>query len=436
MSQPYQGKNFLLVEHGEERKRFTLDALRREGVNLFIATSSTPNWLTDYTPPENIISTDPYNSFRLLADITAYSEFHAITFHGIGTFTEHTVIQTADTAYACGLPGLDPRAARRSSSNKLLMKKHCREAGIPVARSRVIPSLDSNHLKLAIRELGTPCVIKPIFGSDSYGVIKIDSSSRLDEISSEITNNTCPSKLEVFKNFGGTFLLEEYIPGTMISVDGIVSAGDILIAGAVEYVMGPEPHFTQEANYIPARIGAREFDSARSLLIDAVHALGFDNTGFHCEMRLGPEGPVLIEIAARLPGGPLQLGYLKSTGINLTREIIHVWFGEKSSFVKSKTCHVLQKAVFPRAAGKIRIASIGSPRSVAGDEPVWDFKLFARDGEQARTYPEIPRPLYYYALEAPTAHELQEMSERFESSVVIELEYPQEAQETAHARAV
>jgi hypothetical protein len=150
-------------------------------------------------------------------------------------------------------------------------------------------------------------------------------------------------------------------------------------------------------------------------------------------MRLGPEGPVLIEIAARLPGGPLQLGYLKSTGIDLTREVIHVWFGEKSTFVKSRARHVLQKAVFPRAAGKIRM---GSPCSVAGNESVWDFKLFARDGEQARTYPEIPRPLYYYALEAPTAHELQAMSEQVESSVVIELESPQEVQETVHAQAV
>jgi predicted ATP-grasp superfamily ATP-dependent carboligase len=435
MSKPYQGKNFLLVEHGEDRKRFTLDALLREGVDLFIATSSTPGWLTDYTPPENIIRTDPYNSFRLLADITAYSEFHGLSFQAIGTFTEHTVIQTADTAHALGLPGLDPRAARRSSSNKLLMKKHCREAGIPVARSRVIPRLDGNHLELALRELGTPCVIKPIFGSDSYGVVKIESSSSLDAIASEITSNTRPSKGEVFKNFGGTFLLEEYIPGTMISVDGIVSGGDIRIAGAVEYVMGPEPHFTQEANYIPARIGARAFDSARGLLVDAIRALGFDHTGFHCEMRLGPHGPVLIEIAARLPGGPLQLGYEKATGIDLTREIIHVWFGEKCTFVQSRARHVLQKAVFPRAAGTIRMASVPSPRSVAGNEAVWDFKLFARDGEQALTYPDIPRPLYYYALEAPTAHELQEMSERVESSIVIEVECPREVQETAHAQA-
>jgi hypothetical protein len=429
---PYEGKNFLLVEHGEDRKRFTLEALRRERVHLFIATSTTPDWLTDYTPAENIILTDPYNSFRLLADITTYSEFHGIAFDAIGTFTEHTVIQTADTAYACGLPGLDPRAARRSSSNKLLMKKRCREAGIPVARSRVIPRLDRSRLELALRELDTPCVIKPIFGSDSYGVIKIEGNSRLDVVSSEILNNTRASKQEVFKNFGGTFLLEEYVPGTMISVDGIVSSGDILIAGAVEYVMGPEPHFTQEANYIPARIEAREFDRARRLLVDAIQALGFDNTGFHCEMRLGPDGPVLIEIAARLPGGPLQLGYLKSTGIDLTREIIRVWFGERSSFVASKARHVLQKAVFPRKAGWIRMGSFDSPCAAGGNGSVWDFKLFAGDGELARTYPEIPRPLYYYALEAATAGELQELSEQLESSIAIEVECPRNAQETSN----
>jgi len=41
--------------------------------------------------------------------------------------------------------------------------------------------------------------------------------------------------------------------------------------------MGPEP---QEANYIPARIGAREFESAQGLLVDAINALGLDNTCF------------------------------------------------------------------------------------------------------------------------------------------------------------
>jgi hypothetical protein len=435
LSKPYQGKNFLLVEHGEERKRFTLEALVREGVNLFIATSSTPEWLTDYTPAENIIRTDPYNSFRLLTDVVAYSEVRGISFDAIGTFPEHAVIQTADTAYALGLPGLDPRAARRSSSNKLLMKKRCREAGIRVARSRVIPSLDRNQLELAIRELGTPCVIKPIFGSDSYGVVKIERGSDLDAVANEITNNTRASKAEVFKNFGGTFLLEEYVPGTMISVDGIVSSGDILFAGAVEYVMGPEPHFTQEANYIPARIEPRALDSAKALVTDGIRALGFDNTGFHCELRLGANGPVLIEIAARLPGGPLQLGYRKATGIDLTREILHVWFGEKSSFVPSRARHVLQKAVFPRTTGTIRMPSVAAPSSTADDEALWDFKLFVRDGEQTRTYPDIPRPLYYYALEAATAQELQQLSERVEASIAIEVECAEEAQEAAHAQA-
>jgi biotin carboxylase len=367
----------------------------------------------------------------LLADVAAYSEFHGVAFHGMGTFCEETVTQTADTAHAYGLPGLDPRAARRSSSNKLLMKKHCREAGVPVARSRVIPSLDTHHLELALRELGTPCVIKPMFGAESRGVVKIESSSRLDAIARELTDHTQPSQMEAFKNFGGTFLLEEYIPGTMISVDGIVSAGDILIAGAVEYVMGPEPHFTQEANYIPARIAVRELDAARGLLVDVVHALGFDNTGFHCEMRLGPAGPVLIEVAARLPGGPLQLGYLRSTGIDLTREMIHVWLGGKSRFVESRTSHVLQKAVFPHAAGTIRTVSNDSPSSVAGHDSLWDFKLFARNGDQVLTYPNLPTPLYYYALEAPTAHDLREMSERVESRMVIELDTPQDAQEVS-----
>lgn len=414
-------KNFLLVEHGGSRKQFTLDVLLADQeLTLYIATSTVPDWLLEIVPRERIIQTDTYNSVRLLTDVVAFVASQDITLHGIGTFFEHTVVQTADVARALGLIGIDPGAARRSSSNKLLMRMTCRAAGVPTPKFTVLPSLSKGSLRSGVAKVGTPCVIKPIFGSESYGVVKIEDGFDPDMVISEITGNTGENKKEVFKNFPGTFIIEEYLAGPVISVDGVVAGRDVHIAGIVEFVMGPEPRFTQEANYIPARIADDAALAAEEMARDIIHTLGFNNTGFHCEMRLTKNGPVLLEIAARLPGGPLQPGHLRASGINLTKELINVWLGRPYHLTPSKQEHILQKAVFPRQRGTIN--DIRVEKDAHKHVDLIDFALIVEKGERVVTYPDIPKPFYYYAISAPSKDALGALSEHIESSVIITIE--------------
>jgi len=413
-------KNFLLVEHGGHRKQFTLDALLEEDINIFVATSNVPDWLIEYVPAEQIIETDTYNSVRLLTDVVTYFESHDIHLDAIGTFFEHTVTQTADVARALGLIGLDPGAARRSSSNKLLMRIYCRNAGIPTPRFKVIPSLEIKGLTTAIEDVGIPCVLKPIFGSESYGTVKIEDGYDIDAILQEITTNTGEEKKEVFKNFSGAFLVEEYLPGPVISVDGIVENHNVHIVGIVEFIMGPEPRFTQEANYIPARLNDGLSEQARAMAKTIIKTLGFDNCGFHCEMRLTPDrGPVLLEIAARLPGGPLQPGHQKASGINLTKELLNVWLGNPTTIKPTANNRILQKAVFPRKKGTI--GRIHIPDSLSSNENIWGLTLIVNEGEEVVTYPDIPKPFYYYAITASSPEELAQLSALIESDIIIEV---------------
>lgn len=413
-------KNFLLIEHGGNRKQFTLDVLLEQDINIFVATSTVPEWLSEYISVDRIIQTDTYNSVRLLSDIVTYFESRHIHLDAIGTFFEHTVVQTADVARVLGLVGIDPGAARRSSSNKLLMRTTCRDAGIPTPRFSVIPELSPEFLDNAVSAVGVPCVIKPIFGSESYGVVKIEEGYEPETIISEITGNTGAAKKEVFKNFTGAFLIEEYLPGPVISVDGIVADGKVHCVGIVEFIMGPEPRFTQEANFIPARLKAETASEAEAMATKIVTALGFDHTGFHCEMRLTPDrGPVLLEVAARLPGGPLQPGHLKATGINMTRELVNVWLGNPVHLTPSHTRHILQKAVFPRVEGTIKHIDI--PADLRDHDALWDLTLLAQEGDAIVTYPNIPKPLYYYAVHATTPEDLEIVSAHIEMSIIITL---------------
>ncbi len=414
-------RNFLLVEHGGSRKQFTLDVLLEEDINIYIATSTMPEWLTEYVPKEHIIQTDTYNSVSLLSDIVTYFESRKITLHAMGTFFEHTVTQTADVAHALGLIGIDPGAARRSSCNKLLMRIYCRNAKIPTPRFTVLQNIEVQKILNAIESVGIPCVIKPIFGSESYGTIKIEENYNIQDIISEIHASTGSNKKEVFKNFNGTFLLEEYLPGPVISVDGIVVDNTIHVAGIVEFIMGPEPRFTQEANYIPARFPEVVLNQAIDMTKEIIKTLGFNNTGFHCELRITPEqGPILLEIAARLPGGPLQPGHLKSSGINLTKELLHVWLGDTSTIKSERKHFILQKAVFPKRSGKIIRTYV--PKDIANNKTIWDFAMIVEPNEEIVTYPNIPKPFYYYAIHASSKEALEELSVDIESRVLIEIQ--------------
>lgn len=412
-------KNFLLIEHGGDSKAFTLETLRSLDLNIFIATSTVPEWLREYIPAENIIETDTYNSVKLLADVVAFSAANKINFNALGTFFEHTVTQAADIASALDLPFISSGAARRSSSNKLLMRQVLKSAGVSTPRFAVISKLDENTLVSAINEVGVPCVLKPVFGSQSYGVMKIDEGYNVGTVLSEIGQNISRDMKEVFKNFAGIFMVEEYLSGPVISIDGIVANKEIFIAGSVEFIMGPEPHFTQEANYIPARIDADTRILAENMAKDVVHALGFDQCGFHAEMRLTPEGPRLIEIAARLPGGPLQPGYERATGVNLTRELIKVWLGEKPDMASIQSKVIAQKAIFPRNTGVIAKLEFNN---IHESEGVFAFASIAASGEKVITYPSIPKPFYYYAVEGKDFTELHERELAAEARVDIVIE--------------
>ena len=415
MSKP----NFLLVEHGGARKQFTFEVLKKKGVNIFLVCTVVPPWLKTLLPEGNIFVTDTYNSVKLLSDTVSFFEAKKMKIDAIGTFYEHTVVQTADIAKALNLEGIDPGAARRSSHNKLLMRIVCRNAKIPAPAFEVVRGLELRRFIQTIKKIGLPCVIKPIFGAESYGTVKIEKYSDLMSAVNEIKLNTSSDKKEVFKNFTETFLVEKYLQGPVVSVDGLVQHKRVMVAGMVEFVMGPEPRFTQEANYIPTRFDNSVCVSCIDMAKRVIHTLGFDNCGFHCELRITPEGPVLIEIAARLPGGPLQPGYQKAYGVDLTSALVDIWLGRKVNLKPNLKNYILQKAVFPRKNGKI--INVKGLRKIKKIKGIWDFSKISNKGEIVVTYPDIPKPFYYYAAAAQNPDLLDLLSNKIESTVRFEI---------------
>jgi biotin carboxylase len=407
----------LLVELGGPFKAFLLDRLAARGAEISLATGGAEPWAEGRLPRANVISTDPYNSIRLLADVTAHCEREGVMFDGVGTFWEHTVTQTADLAAALGFPGIPPGAARRSSANKLLMRRRCREAGIAVPPFKVLRGLD--ELEGALAGFPTPAVVKPVFGDDSFGVMKLESAVGVAAAVAEC-RRTWSRERRAFENFPDLWLLEQYLPGAMASVDGIVQDGRLQLAGVVEIGMGPEPRFTQSANWLPSRLSPAQVEGCLSMTRRVVTALGFDQCGFHCELRVPRQGdPALVEIAARLPGGLIPEAYHRAYGIDLANAMLDLWTGVPAELRADRCRFVLQKGVFPSRPGVLRRCD-GLAR-VCRRPGIWGVQAVTTPGDPVVTYPEVPRPLYVYAVEGRNEEERLELASWVENQIEVEV---------------
>ena len=59
------------------------------------------------------------------------------------------------------------------------------------------------------------------------------------------------------------------------------------------------------------------------------------------------------------------------------------------------------------------------PEEIASHEAPWDFVMIVEQGETIVTYPDIPKPLYYYAITASSPEELAQLSAHIESQIIV-----------------
>ena len=78
--------------------------------------------------------------------------------------------------------------------------------------------------------------------------------------------------------------------------------GEVVISAITEKLLGPEPYFNEVGDIMPAQLPDEVKKAVEQYVQGVVGAVGITLGPFHCEVRVSDGGPVLMEIAARLPG--------------------------------------------------------------------------------------------------------------------------------------
>jgi biotin carboxylase len=190
-----------------------------------------------------------------------------------------------------GLAHNDPDAVA-ATRNKAAMRERLARAAVPQPRFAVADGL--TDIEGAVAHVGLPCVVKPVGLAASRGVIRADDAAAAARAAERILAIA-----------DGSLLVEEYVPGVEVAVEGLLLAPSHIEVLAVFDKPDPleGPYFEETIYVTPSRLPPAQQDRVRELTARAAAAVGLQDGPIHAELRLDGERAWVIEIAARSIGG-------------------------------------------------------------------------------------------------------------------------------------
>lgn len=214
-------------------------------------------------------------------------------------------------AHRLELPTANGIGKTEAKRHKALMVDVLRAAGIRHARSERVSSPDQ-ATAFAAQGTGYPIVLKPLQGAGTLGVHVAHSD---DDVHSYFTKNV--GSVDMWGNVNETFLAQEFLEGEEYMVDTISAAGHHRVAEvwrADKRVVDGSRIYDLSALLPPS-------DPVYPTLTDYVFAVlnAFEISWgpVHAEVMVTSNGPVLIELGARLHGGIAPSITLPVYGSNL-----------------------------------------------------------------------------------------------------------------------
>lgn len=344
---------------------------------------------------------------------------HAVNVDAIVSYDDPGVPLAARIGADLGLRGNSIQAADATRS-KLLMKQRFGVAGVPMAEYGLVADHDT-----AVRwatERGYPVVVKPIRGSASQAVIRANNEVELRQAVQRLIRIVNGTGAESDADSGISFLIESYMPGSEVSVELLVTEGSPHVLCVFEKPQLLDGPFFEETIYVtPARLDDVLNRQVRGLAILASNAIGLSNGPAHCEIRLTPEGPRVLEIAGRLIGGACSRAFRYALGEDIHFPILKCALGEPFD---------IPSQLLGRAAGAIMlpIPAEGTLRAIHGLDVVErmpgvrDIIIAVQPGQTIVPFPEQSCYIGFVTAAGGTTEEVARTLDLARRSVSLQLD--------------
>lgn len=324
---------------------------------------------------------------------------------GVFTYDEILVMATAHIAERLGLPGFRPDSADRCR-NKQRTRMTLAAAGLRQPRAALVNS--AREAAQAAESMGYPVVVKPRGMAASIGVGRANSRTELQAafvVADRLSHSGPPA-------YEGGALVEELVVGPEISVDGAISGGEYYPFCLARKQVGFHPYFEETGHVVDAADPLLSDPELRSVLVTAHRALGLRDGVTHTELRLTEDGPVIIEVNARLGGDMIpRLGQL-ATGVDPGRIAADVATGRTPRTEPTKAGCAAIRFVYPPEDCRVLRASVPEAGAVPG---LVEARVIASEGARLRLPPRAHLGRYAYLI--CTADDPAECEARLDAAV-------------------
>ena len=225
---------------------------------------------------------------------------------GVTSFCSETAVPViAHVAARLGLPGMSEETAL-VATDKLVMKSALREHGVPTSDFAAVDG--PGALAAFAARNGLPLVVKPAVNSGARGVTFVAADDLLG-----------PAwEAAVAESNGSGVIAEGFTHGPEITVSAVVEEGVPQFLEVVERVCAEPPHFGICVEHLsPAGVSEETRRAFLDVAERAVAVTGMRQGVVSVQAIAGPDGPVVVEVAARAMGGSLRDLVLLRHGVDL-----------------------------------------------------------------------------------------------------------------------
>jgi carnosine synthase len=344
------GSTVVLISAGMPEKRFIYDRAAEMGIKSVVLDHH-DSWAkslvqdgviakflpVDMSQPSEQIFAEAASLIQQLGEDGLTGSVDAIC-----TFIELSVPLVSRLSETFGLPGMKP-ACVDAARNKHATRAALKLAGLPTPHNMLIAS--EAEIEMAAATVGFPAVLKPVSGAASLGVTKVLSLEDLKRCFKETTNelrtlvvssgslikgtadDSSTNGVNATNMIDLTMLLEQYLDGPEVDVDVVMSNGKWRYAAVSDNGPTLEPYFNETWAVCPSLLPKEQQAALKDLAVKSIEAIGFTSGVFHVECKMTATGPHLIEVNARMGGGPVRECNLRTWGVDLVEETIFCALG-------------------------------------------------------------------------------------------------------------
>jgi biotin carboxylase len=291
---------------------------------------------------------------------------------------DRAVPVVAAIAEALGLPGIGVATAHLMT-HKVAMRRQLTDAGVPQPRFAALRT--RSERSRAADEVGFPAVLKPADSGGQRGVFRVNS---MDDLESHLHEALASSPT-------GEAILEEFVDG--IEMNGIVIArdGQAIPLTLSDRMRPPGIGFGVGWIHVyPPTIPAKQLEESERVAAHTVRALGLRTGIAFPQLIAAPDGRVVVvECAARVPGGQMADLVRHAVGVDLVEVQIRMALGEElpdelvlPRFHQPLAIRFLTAQPGPLPVGKV--TSIGSLEKVLAFPGVVQADTYLQIGETIR----------------------------------------------------